>query len=97
MNVEDFPKAVNQFYKLRMIISKAWIPIGISRDEGSDILIWAIGKDVKTLDFKCWPERIMQNTGITFDPKEETIINILRRVAQLWQNRKVKPVYVGGL
>ncbi len=95
MDIEDFPKIANRFYKLRMAITKAWLPMGISRDEAAAILIWAIGDDIKRVPFEQWPERIMDNTGIKFDPRQATVFNVLRSVAKEWQRRKVRPIYTG--
>ncbi|KKU09825.1 MAG: hypothetical protein UX14_C0035G0005 [Parcubacteria group bacterium GW2011_GWF1_45_5] len=97
MDIEQFPQTVLKFYKLRTIITKAWRPLGIGRDEAADILIWAIGDDVKRTPFDQWPERIMDNTGIKFDPRQSKVLDVLRTVAKEWQRRKIKPVYVGGL
>src|SRR3990167_10052354 len=97
MDIEKFPQIVNRFYKLRMIITKAWQPMGISRDEAADILIWAIGDDVKKIPFIDWPKRITENTGIKFNPRTDTVFNVLREVVKEWKKRKIKPIYVGGL
>jgi len=97
MDIEQFPQTALKFYKLRMIITKAWRPLGISRDEAADILIWAVGDDVKRVPFERWPERIMGNTGIKFDPRQSRVLDVLRTVAKEWQRRKMKPIYIGGL
>ena len=97
MDIEKFPQTALKFYKLRMIITKAWRPLGISRDEAADILIWAVGDDVKRVSFVRWPERIMGNTGIKFDPWQSRVLDVLRTVAKEWQRRKMKPIYIGGL
>ena len=93
----DVPKEVLKLYKLRKLISIAWLPLGIGRDEAADILLWAVGEDVKHLNFNLWPQRIMENTGIMFNPTQDTIINVLQRVAKEWQKKKIKPVYIGGV
>lgn len=92
MDIEDFPKIANRFHKLRAAISKALIPLGIPREEAAEILIWAIGEDVKTCPFFLWPERIMSNTGIRFDPKTTTVTDVFRKVGLKWQSRKIKPI-----
>src|SRR3990167_2272655 len=97
MDIEQFPQVALKFYKLRVIITKAWQPLGISRDEAADILIWAVGDDVKRTPFDQWPERIMGNTGIKFDRHQAKILDVLRTVAKEWQRRKIKPIFVGGI
>ena len=79
---------VLKLYKLRKILSRAWMPMGISKEQAVDILIWAIGEDVTQLHFSFWPERIMQNTGIKFNPKEHTMLSVFRKVAEEWRKRK---------
>ncbi len=91
----DLPHEILKLYRLRRLISKAWIPLGISREEGADILIWAVGEDVAHLNFLLWPERIKENVGLTFDIKQAKIIDVLRLVAGVWQKKKVKPYYTG--
>ena len=97
MDIEKFPQTALKFYKLRVIITRAWRPLGISRDEAADILIWAVGDDVKYIPFDQWPERIMNNTGIKFDRRQARILDVLRTVAKEWQMRKIKPIFVGGI
>lgn len=92
----DLPQEILKLYKLRMIISRAWIPMGIDRNEGADILLWAIGEDVAKLHLSHWPERIMENTGLVFNPKVDKVIDIMRKVAKVWQSKKVKPYYTGA-
>lgn len=84
----DLPKEVLQLWKLRSIISKAWIPMGISKEEAVDILIWAIGEDVTTLHIREWPIRIMINTGVKFDIKVIPMMDVMRAVAKVWQRNK---------
>lgn len=84
----DLPREVLKLWKLRSIISKAWIPMGISKEEAVDILLWAIGDDVKTLHITKWPERIMIKTNIKFDPKTVPILDVMRAVAREWQRKK---------
>ena len=96
MDIENFPQEVLKFHKLRSVISKAWLPMGISRDEAVDILIWAVGEDVSRLHFSLWAERIKKNTGINFNEKEDTIFSVMRKVAETWNRKKIHPVYVGG-
>ena len=92
----DLPDEILKLYRLRGLISRAWMPMGINKNEGADILIWAIGEDVAKLNFSLWPERIMENVGITFDPKVDKVIDIMRKVAKVWQSKKVKPYYTGA-
>lgn len=84
---------VLKLWKLRKILSKAWIPMGISKDEACDILIWAVGSDVKNLHFSHWPQRIMDNTGIRFDPKKHTMLSVFRMVARKWREEKPMVFY----
>ena len=84
----DLPKEVLKLWKLRSIISKAWIPMGISKEEAVDILIWAVGEDVTTLHISLWPSRIMIKTGVKFDIKTTPMIDVMRAVAKKWQSRK---------
>lgn len=84
----DFPKEVLKLMKLRKILSKAWIPMGISTEEAVDILFWCIGQDVTTLHISEWPKRIMIKTNVKFDPETTTLINVFRAVAKEWQSRK---------
>jgi len=97
MDIEKFPQTALKFYKLRVIITRAWRPLGISRDEAADILVWAVGDDVKHVPFDQWPARIMDNAGIKFDPRQARVLDVLRTVAKEWQRRKIKPIYIGGL
>ena len=91
----DLPQEVLKMFKLRRLIAKAWLPMGIDREEGADILIWAVGEDVHKLNFSLWPERIMENVGIKIEAKTDKVIDIMRRVAKVWQSKKVKPYHAG--
>ena len=91
----ELPQEVLKMYKFRMIISKAWLPMGITREEAVDILCWAVGEDVTRLHFSHWPERIMENTGVQFNPAVDKVIDVMRRVGKVWQGKKVKPYYTG--
>ena len=84
----DVPQEVLKLYKLRKIISKAWIPLGISRDEAVDCLLWAVGEDVAQLNFGLWPERIMDRTGIKFDPAKTPVYQIFQMVGKKWIKEK---------
>ena len=84
----DLPKEVLKLWKLRSIISKAWIPMGISKEEAVDVLLWCIGEDVTTLHISEWPIRIMIKTGVKFDVKTTPMIDVMRAVAKVWQSKK---------
>lgn len=83
----NLPEIALKQWKLRKLISKAWIPLGISRDEAADILLWAIGPDATTLPPEKWPERFRQRLSIKSDEKT-SVIKLLREVARLWQKKK---------
>lgn len=80
-------KEVLKLYKLRKLITKAWAPMGIQKPEAIDIFVWMIGEDADKVNFKEWPLRIQENTGIQFR-MEEPLIQIFRKVAIEWRRRK---------
>ncbi len=84
----DFHREATQLFKLRRIMSKAWIPMGISREEAVDILLWAVGEDVYTLHITKWPARIMDRTGIKFDPAITPLIKLFRVIGKKWKDQK---------
>ena len=84
----DLPREVLKLWKLRSILSKAWLPMGIGKEEAVDILLWCIGEDVTTLHISEWAHRIMIKTNVKFDPKTDTLIDIFRAVAREWQSKK---------
>ncbi len=84
----DFHAEVTKLFKLRRIMSRAWIPMGISREEAVDILLWAVGEDVYNLHISKWPQRIMERTGIKFDVEKTPLIQIFRAVGKKWKDQK---------
>ena len=84
----ELDREVLKLHKLRKIFSKAWLPMGISADEGCDILQWAVADEPYKIHISKWPELIMQRTGVMFDPKHHTMVSILREVALAWRKRK---------
>ncbi len=83
-DVPYFDKEILKLYRLRWILSRAWQPLCISKDEAVDILLWAVGKDVAQLHFSLWPERIRERTGVKFK-NDEPLLKIFQKVAVQWK------------
>ena len=79
---------IRRLIKLRRLLSKAWIPMGIEKEEAIDILQWAIDDEPYKIHIADWAERISERTGVKVDPKKDTILKTLIKVALEWQRRK---------
>lgn len=82
---------VLRLYKMRRLLSKAWMPMGISKEEAVDIFIWMIGDDADKIHLSQWPNRIRENTGVSFNEKTP-LITIFQEVAKRW--RKKRPMLI---
>lgn len=87
MQGTNFTQSIEKMAKLRRIITKAWLPLGISKAEACDCLEWAIGRDVLDLPFRAWTERIQERTGVRCN-KVSSVFKVFRQVGLQWKREK---------
>jgi hypothetical protein len=89
---------VEEMAAMQLIIRKEFYQLGISDEEGDDVLAWAIGEDFPKLDFGEWPERIFRKFGKRYELNKKKSLPIqqwgelFRFVAVQW--REHHPIFI---
>lgn len=87
---DRFIRETGRTFTMRIIVSRAFIPLGIDKDTAQTILEWAVGQDVATLDFSQWPDRIGERLGLVWNIRDIPVFDVMRKIALMWLEEQKK-------